>query len=123
MQLFATGELLAQPLLLGAIEGLDWQLVFARQLQHHIAEALTLVLHQKLDGIAAGTTGEAVVELLCRGHRHRRRCVVVEGTDAYVLTTLLFEHHVLAHHINDVSPLLDGLNRAGVETRQAQGRG
>ena len=62
--------LLAQPLLLGTIEGLDRQLVFARQLQHHIAEALTLMLHQKLDGIAAGTTGEAVVELLCRGHRH-----------------------------------------------------
>ena len=47
----------------------------------------------------------------------------MEGTDAYVLTPLLFEHYVLTNHINDVSPLLDGLNRAGVETRQAQGRG
>ena len=66
VELLAAGELLAQALLLGAIEGFDRQLVLARQLQHHIAEAVALELHQKLDGIPAGTTGEAVVELLGR---------------------------------------------------------
>jgi len=30
---------------------------------------------------------------------------------------------VLAHHINDVSALLDGFDRAGVETGKGQGRG
>ena len=66
MQLVTAGQLLAQALLLRALEGLHRQLVFARQLQHHIAEALTLQLHQELDGIAAGPAGEAVVELLGR---------------------------------------------------------
>ena len=72
MQLLTARELLAQPLLLGALEGFNRQLVLARQLQHHIAEAVALQLHQELDGVAAGPAGEAVIELLGRRHRHRR---------------------------------------------------
>ena len=121
VELLAAGELLAQALLLGPIEGFDRQLVLARQLQHHIAETLALVFHQELDRIATGPAGEAVVELLGGGHRHRRRFVVVKGTDADVFPALLLEHHVLADHIDDVGPFLDGLNRAGVETGKAQG--
>jgi hypothetical protein len=41
----------------------------------------------------------------------------VERTDADELASLLLEHHVLAHHINDVSAFLNGLDRAGVEAR------
>ena len=66
VELIATGELLAQTLLLRALEGLDRQLVLTRQLQDHVREALALQLHQKLDRVAAGSAGEAVVELLRR---------------------------------------------------------
>ena len=66
MQLLAPRQLLTQALLLGAVEGLDRQLVFARQLQHHLAEAGALQFHQELDGVATGAAGKAVIELLRR---------------------------------------------------------
>ena len=115
------GELLAQPLLLGGVDGVHRQLVPAGQLQHHIAEAAALQLHQKLDRIAAGTAGEAVVELLGWRHRHRRRGVVVEGADPDELPPLFLQHHMLSHHIDDVGPFLDGFDRAGVEAGKSQG--
>jgi hypothetical protein len=121
VQTVAAGELLPQPLLLGTVEGLDRQLVLAGQIQHHLAEAGALQLHQELDGVAAGAAGEAVIELFGGRHRHRRGCVVVEGADADEFPALLLEHHVLPHHIDDVGPFLDGLDRAGVETGKAQG--
>ena len=117
MQLVPAGKLLPEPLLLWPLQGFHRQLVLACQLQHHIAEALALQFHQELDGIASSAAGEAVVELLGWRHRHRRRFVVVEGTDPDELTPLFLEHHVLAHHINDVSAFLDGFNRAGMEPR------
>ena len=122
MELLAPRELLAQPLLLGTLQGFHRQLVFAGQFQHHIGEAAALQLHQELDGVATGAAGEAVIELLSRRHRHRRRCVVVEGADPHELPPLLLEHHVLSHHIHDVGTLLDGLDRSGVETGAGQGR-
>ena len=54
LELVSTRELLAQSLLLRTINRLNRKLVAARQIQHHIAEALTLELHQKLDGVSAG---------------------------------------------------------------------
>ena len=66
VELIATGELLAQTLLLRALEGLDRQLVLPCQLEDDIRETLALQLHQELDGVAPGTAGEAVVELLGR---------------------------------------------------------
>ena len=59
-------KLLAQPLLLRSLQGFHRQLVFAGQFQHHLAEAGALQFHQKLDGVTAGSTGEAVIELLGR---------------------------------------------------------
>ena len=72
VQLIAARELLAQALLLRPLERLHRQLVAARQLQHHITEALALQFHQELDRITAGTTGKAVIKLLGRRYRHRR---------------------------------------------------
>ena len=120
MQLLAAGELLAEPLLLRTIQGFNRQLIAPRQLQHHIAKTLALQFHQELDRITAGTTGKAVIKLFSWRHRHRRRAVVVEGTDANKLPTLFLEHHVLTHHIDDVGPLLDGLNRARMQAGQIQ---
>ena len=115
LQLVPAGQLLPQPFLLRTIHRLDRQLVAPRQIQHHIAETLALELHQELDGVAASTTGEAVVELLGGRHRHRRFAVVMERTDPDEFPSLLLEHHVLAHHINDVGPFLDGLDRSWVQ--------
>ena len=122
MELLPAGELLAQPLLLGTIEGFNRQLVFTGQLQDHIGEAEPLQFHQELDRITAGTAGEAVVELLGGRHRHRRRFVVVEGADPDELPPLLLEHHVLTHHINNVGPFFDRLDRAGMEAREGHGQ-
>ena len=115
LQLVPAGQLLPQPFLLRTIDRLDRQLISPRQIQHHIAETLALELHQELDGVAASTTGEAVVELLGGRHRHRRFAVVMERTDPDEFPSLLLEHHVLAHHINDVGPFLHGLDRSGVQ--------
>ena len=123
VQLIAAAELLAQALLLRPIEGLDGKLIAAGQLEHHIGEAAALQLHQKLDRVAAGTAGETVVELLGRRHRHRRRFVVVEGTEPHELPPLLLQHHVLAHHVDDVGALLHGFDRAGMEAGNAQDSG
>jgi len=49
--------------------------------------------------------------------------VVVEGADADELAPLLLEHHVLAHHVDDVGALLDGLDRARVDAGKGQGHG
>ena len=66
LKLFTTGQLLTQTLLLRTINGLHRQLIAASQLQNHVTEALTLKLHQKLDGVPTRTAGEAVIELLLR---------------------------------------------------------
>ena len=116
MQLLSPGQLLLQPLLLRTVNGLDGHLIAPGQVQHHVAETLPLKLHQELDGVAAGTTGEAVVELLGGRHRHRRLAVVVKRTDADKLPSLLLQNNVVTHHINNVGPLLDGVDRAGVKT-------
>ena len=121
MQLITARELLPQALLLIGIERFNRQGVTPRQLHHHIAEALTLQLHEELEAVAAGPTGEAVIELLGRRHRHRRRFVVMKGAEPHKFTALLFEHHVLTDHINDVGPFLDRLNRAGMKPRNAHG--
>ena len=107
-------ELLPQPLLLGSVQGVHGHLVAARQIQHHVAEAAVLQLHQKLDAAATGTAGEAVVDLLGRRYGQRRRLVVMERTEADVFLALALEHHVLGHHVNDVGPLLDRVNGAGM---------
>ena len=39
----------------------------------------------------------------------------MKRTDADELTPLLLENNVLSHHIDDVSPLLDGVDRAGMQ--------
>ena len=116
LKLLPPGELLLQPLLLRTINGLDRHLIATGQIQHHIAETLPLKLHQELDGIAARTTGEAVVELLGGRHRHRRLAVVVKRTDADKLPSFLFQNDVVAHHIDDVRPLFDGVDGAGMKS-------
>ena len=115
MKTITARELLPQTLLLGPLDRFDRQLIFPSEIQHHIAETLTLQLHQKLDGVASSPAGKAVIELLGGRHRHRRLAVVVKRANADELTPLLLEHNVLTNHINDVGPLLDGFNRAGVE--------
>jgi hypothetical protein len=120
VQEVAAGELLTQPFLLGAFEGLHRQLVAACQIEHDIAEGGALELHQKLDGISPGPTRKAVVDLLGRRHRHRWGGVVVEGADANEFPTLLLQHHVLAHHIHDVGAFLDRFDRARVQAGESQ---
>ena len=121
LQFLPARQLLAQPFLLRTIDRLDGNLVTACKVENDIAEALSLELHQELDGVAAGTAGEAVIELLRRRNRHRRFAVVVKRTDPNELTALFLEHHVLADHVDDVRPFLDGVNRAGVEPGRNHG--
>ena len=91
------------------------QLVSAGKGKDHLAEALALKLHQEFDGIPPCTAGEAVIKLLSGRHRHRRLAVVVKRTDAHEFAALFLEHDVLADHINDVRPFLDGVDRSGME--------
>ena len=114
MQMVTPRELLTKSLLLRTINCLDRQLIPARQIQNNIAEALPLELHQKLDGIATRSAGEAVIKLLLRRHRHRRLAVVMKRADTNEFPSLFFEHHVLAHNINDVGALFNGVDGAGV---------
>ena len=39
----------------------------------------------------------------------------MKRADSDELTSLLLENDVLSHHIDDVSPLLDGVDRAGMQ--------
>ncbi len=116
MQVIALRKLLAKTLLLRTINCFHWQLVPASQIQHDLAEALPLKLHQKFDGISSSPTGEAVIKLLLRGNCHRRLAVVVKRANSNEFSTFLLEHHMLTDHINDVGALLDGVDGARVKT-------
>ena len=41
----------------------------------------------------------------------------MKGTDSDVFPAFLLENNVISHDIDDVRPFLDGLDRAGVESR------
>ena len=45
----------------------------------------------------------------------------MKRAEPHEFTAFLLEQHVLADYINNVGPLLDGLDRAGMETGQGQG--
>ena len=45
----------------------------------------------------------------------------MEGTEPDEFATTFAQHHVLADDINDVGPLLDGLNGAGVKPGRGHG--
>ena len=116
VQLVAARQLLFEFLLLRTIDGLHRQLISAGKVKHHLAETLTLKLHQELDGVSSCAAGEAVIELLGRRHRHGRLAVVVKRADADKFTTLFLEHDVLTHNIHDVGAFLDGLDGAWVKS-------
>ena len=70
-----------------------------------------LVLHEKVDGVAALAAGKALAYLTGRRHHERGCRVVVEGTQALVVDTCLTQIDKLTHHIDDVGGihnLIDG---------------
>lgn len=46
----------------------------------------------------------------------------MEGAEAHVLPPAAPQHHVFTHHIDDVSPLLDGLDGAGMKPGNGHGQ-
>jgi hypothetical protein len=75
------------------------------------------VRHQETDRIAVRAAAEAVVELLRRAHRERRRLLVMERAEAEMIRARLFQLHVARHDIDDVDAnqqvLLEGFRNQG----------
>lgn len=59
-------------------------------------------LHQEADCRAVRAATEAVIELLGRRHRERRRLLVMERAQPHEVGAALLELHVAAHHVDDV---------------------
>ena len=66
-------------------------------------------LHHELEHVAARAAPEAVINLLHRMHRERRRFFGMEWTQPREILPGLFQAHIFAHHANNVRLLLDAL--------------
>ena len=75
-----------------------------RELFDGIGKRLAAVLHQEADGRAVRAAAEAVVELLRRAHRERRRLLAVERAARLVVRPGLLERDVAVDDVDDVDP-------------------
>ncbi|MPM55420.1 hypothetical protein SDC9_102217 [bioreactor metagenome] len=75
-----------------------------RQFAHGVDETHALVFHDETDGGAVGAAAEAVVELLARADRERRRLFVVEGAAGGVIGARLLQRYVAVDQVDDVDP-------------------
>ena len=66
-------------------------------------------LHHELENVAARAAAEAVIDLLDRMHRERRRLFGMKGAQAGEILPVLFQAHVFADHADDVRLLFDAI--------------
>ena len=76
---------------------------------HRVQEVALVHLHHELENVAADAAAEAVIDLLHRMHRERRRFLGVERAEAGEILAALFQAHVFADHADDVRLLLDAI--------------
>jgi hypothetical protein len=60
------------------------------------------VIHQEVDGVAFGTTAEAVIELLLTAYGERGGFLVMERTARVLVLTLLFQLNAGIDKIHDI---------------------
>ena len=84
---------------------------------HRLGEAEPLLLLDELDHVAADPAAEAVVELLLRLDRERRRALLVERAEADPAGALAAQVGVGGDHLDDVGRLLDPFEALGGDQR------
>ncbi len=79
-----------------------FQPVHGRQLFDGFDKLESVVIHQKVDGVAVRTTPKTVIKLLFAINGKGRRLFVVERTARVVVLALLLELHAGVDQIDDV---------------------
>jgi hypothetical protein len=109
-QLAEAAALLASCLRAGVLLlALQLDPVAVGQQLHRLGEAQPLLLLDELDRVAADAAAEAVVELLLRVDRERRRALLVERAEADPAGALAAQVGVGGDDLDDVRGLLDPL--------------
>ena len=73
-----------------------------RELLHGLDEAEMVELHDEAERRTVRAATKAVIELLVRAHRERRRLLVVKRAAGLVLAARALELHAAADHLDDV---------------------
>src|SRR6185437_1183882 len=84
-----------------------------------LGERLAAVLHQETDRRAVRAAAEAVIELLGRTDRERRRLFAVERTARLVVGARLLERHVAVDDLDDVDARKKRLDEIAGDQRRA----
>ena len=104
---FGAGAFLRVAVLVGHLHA-----VLLGQLLHGIDKAHAVVFHQEVDGIAIFAAAKAVIELLARADRERRRFFTVKRAQPQQVGTGLFELHMATHHVGHIDAGQQFLNKA-----------
>ena len=88
--------------LVGKFPLTNLDIILAGQPAEGIRIRKILQFHEKVDGIAALSTGETMTDAARRRHGERRMGVVMERTQTYIVDSALFKRDEVGHHINDV---------------------
>ena len=83
------------------------------QVAHRLDEAQAQVFGQEADGVAAGTTAEAVVELLGRADGKAGRLLAVEGAQPHQIGAAALELDMPPHHVGNVDAGQQVLQKTG----------
>ncbi|TSE23007.1 hypothetical protein Taqua_01934 [Tepidimonas aquatica] len=89
------------------------------QLVHGVPKAGARVRHQKVDGVAVRAAAKAVVELLGRADRERRRFFGVERAQADEVGPAFAQRHVAADDLDDVGARQQVLQKGGRDAHPA----
>src|SRR5687768_1657022 len=73
-----------------------------REILHRVDEAKAPVFHEETDGGAVCSAAEAVIELLCRAHRERRRLFRMKRAAGGVIRPGAFQLHIAVDDFDDV---------------------
>ena len=79
---------------------------FLRNDPNRLGKRAFLHLHHKFENVSAHAASKAVINLLRRMHRKRRRLFRVKRAQPGKILPALFQAHVFPHHANDVRLLL-----------------
>ena len=96
-----------------ALDARHFHAGIAREFLDGVGKRLAAVFHQEADGRAVRAAAEAVVELLARADRERRRLLAVERAAGHVVRAGLLQRHVAVDHLDDVHPRQQRLDEVG----------
>ncbi len=113
MQLNKRGALLLLAPLFGRVlaRSRNGDAAFIGDRAHGLHEIAFIHLHDELEHISAHTAAEAVIDLLHRMHRKRRRLFGMKRAEPRKVLPILFQAHILAHHADDVRLLLHAIGK------------